>query len=216
MSEVIRVEAESGGFDAYLAPADPAGPPVLLLHAWWGLTQQIKDMADRLAGDGFTVMAPDMFEGKVLRTIEEAEANGEDEEAKSGRYAGIAAAALDALLARPEAGSGRAGVVAFSFGAWYGSELAESRPEVVAMVNVYGGLFAPDGVSFLGHFAEDDQFNDASKVPVLQEMLGERGEAHVYPGTGHWFLENDRPEYDEAAAELAYRRTVEFLEGSLG
>ena len=55
----------AGDTDAYLAPARPApGPPVLLLHTWWGLNEAMRDLADRLAGDGFTVMAPDMFDGR--------------------------------------------------------------------------------------------------------------------------------------------------------
>src|SRR5882672_5141897 len=62
---------------AYVAsPPTGPGPPVLLLHTWWGLNQPIKDLADRLAGDGFTVLAADLFEGTVLTTIEDAEAHG--------------------------------------------------------------------------------------------------------------------------------------------
>jgi carboxymethylenebutenolidase len=216
MGEMTRIQAEGGEFDAYVAPADPAGPPVLLLHAWWGLTQQIKDMADRFAAAGFTVLAPDLFNGTVLTTIEEAEAHGEDEEAMSGRYAEVVVAALDSLLARQDVTGDKAAVIGFSFGVWYGTQVAEARPEVTAMVNIYGGMVAPDDVAFLGHFAENDPFVDSSKVPALQEMIGDRGQAHLYPGTAHWFLEEDRPEYDPAAAELAMGRTVEFLRSSLG
>jgi carboxymethylenebutenolidase len=79
-------------------------------------------------------------------------------------------------------------------------------------VCIYSGVFeAPDGVAYLGHFAEDDQFDDSSQVAGLQAALSDRGEAHSYPGTKHWFIETDRPEYDAEAAELAYTRTVEFL-----
>ena len=77
--------------NAYLAPARPApGPPVLLLHPWWGLNQTIRDLADRLAGDGFTVIAPDMFDGTVLdharrRHREHPIAHGGRRSARSGR-----------------------------------------------------------------------------------------------------------------------------------
>src|SRR5512141_3026085 len=75
MGETIRIQEAAGGTDDYLAPARPSpGPPVLLLHTWWGLNQTMRDLADRLAGDGFTVMAPDLFDGRVLTTIEDAEA----------------------------------------------------------------------------------------------------------------------------------------------
>jgi carboxymethylenebutenolidase len=78
------------------------------------------------------------------------------------------------------------------------------------LVCIYGDVFeGSDGVAYLGHFAEDDQFVD-SEGPELQ-AASDRGEAHIYPGTKHWFMENDRPEYDGEAAELVYTRTVEFL-----
>ena len=196
---------------AYVAPARAgSGPPILLLHAWWGLNQPIEDLADRLAGDGFTVLAPDLFDGRVLTTIEEAAAHGEEMDRESDRILGLVGAALDDLLGHPGSRGERVGVIALSFGAWYGSQVAAARPEVTAFVCIYGDVFeGPDGVAYLGHFAEDDEFVD-SNAPELQAASG-RGEAHVYPGTKHWFMESDRPEYDAEAAELAYARTVEFL-----
>jgi len=201
----------------YVAPARPGpGAPVLLLHAWWGLNQPIKDLADRLAGDGFTVMAPDLFDGSVLTTIEEAEAHVHEMDGKFERTLGRISAALDDLLARPDARGEHAAIIGLSFGGWYGTQVAEARPEVTALVCVYSGVFeAPDGVAYSGHFAENDQFDDSSQVAGLQAALGDRGEAHVYPGTKHWFIEGDRPEYDAEAAELAYTRTVEFLRRQL-
>ena len=53
----------------YVPSAQGGGAPVLLLHTWWGLNQTMKDIADRLAADGFTVLAPDLFNGQVLTTI---------------------------------------------------------------------------------------------------------------------------------------------------
>lgn len=201
----------------YLAPARSApGAPVLLLHAWWGLNQTIKDLADRLAGDGFTVFAPDLFDGTVLTTIEQAEEHGAQEEANSERTKRLVEAGLDALLSRPDTRGRKAGIVALSFGGWYGLLLAEKRPEIAAMVSIYADVFEPPGqAAYLGHFAANDQFVDVSHVPA-PGSLGDRGEAYVYPGTKHWFMESDRPEYDAPAAELAHARTVEFLRRHLG
>jgi carboxymethylenebutenolidase len=90
--------------------------------------------------------------------------------------------------------------------------VAEARPEVTALVRIYSGIFeAPEGVAYLGHFAENDQFDDSSQVAGLQAALGDRGVTYIYPGTRHWFVETDRQEYDAEAAELVYTRTVEFL-----
>jgi len=179
------------------------GPPVLLLHTWWGLNQSIMDLADRLAGDGFTVVAPDLFDGTVLTTIEEADEHGQKMDADADRIRTVVADALDALLAHPEAHGDKAGIVALSFGGWYARELTEKRNDVAALVSVYSDVYdAPDGVAYQGHFADADEFVEAP---------GDRPGAYVYPGTKHWFMEPDRPEYDADAAELAYSRTVELL-----
>ena len=205
----------------YLASARPGpGAPVLLLHTWWGLNQPIKDLADRLAGEGFTVMAPDLYDGTVLATAEEAEAflraigrgDAHGGALSQDRIRATAEAALDYLLAHPDARHDRAAIIGLSMGAGYGHELADARPEVVVFVGFYSGIFeAPSGVAYLGHFAEDDEFDDSAEVAKLEPTLGEGSAAYVYPGTKHWFIEPDRPEFDAAAAELVYERTVAFL-----
>jgi len=83
-------------------------------------------------------------------------------------------------------------------------------------VTYYSGIFeAPDGIAYLGHFAEDDEFDDSAQVPDLERTLGEGSAAHVYAGTKHWFIEADRPEFAHDAAELANARTVAFLREQL-
>lgn len=203
----------SNGAGAYIASAQQGtGAPVLLLHTWWGLNQPIKDLADRLGDDGFTVLAPDLFDGTVLTTIEEADAHGQQMDEDYERILGLVQTALEELLGRSDVRGDRAGIVALSFGAWYARQLAESRPQSVAgLVNIYGDVFdAPSGVAYQGHFAQNDQFVSAG---AELQAATDRGEAHVYPGTQHWFMEDDRPEHDAEAAALAYARTVEFLRG---
>ena len=218
MGQMTRLQTPAGDTNAYLAPARPApGPPVLLLHPWWGLNQTIRDLADRLAGDGFTVMAPDMFDGTVLTTPDDAQAHVRSlTEADADRIRAGVLASLDHLLAHSDTRGDRAGVIGLSFGAMEGTEVATARPDVAALITFYSGIFeAPDGIAYLGHFAEDDEFDDSAQVPDLQRTLGEGSAAHVYPSTRHWFIEADRPEFDADATELAYRRTVEFLRANL-
>jgi carboxymethylenebutenolidase len=199
--------------DSYFAaPQSGDGSPVLLLHTWWGLNQPIKDLADRLAGDGFTVVAPDLFNGRVLTTVEEADAHGQEMDSDYERILGDVRTALDDLLARPDARGDRAAIVALSFGAWYAAQVAGERSDVAALVSIYGDVFeGPDGVAYLGHFAENDEFVDSSEAAGSLAA----GKAHVYPGTRHWFMEPDRPEHDAEATELAYTRTVDFLREQL-
>jgi carboxymethylenebutenolidase len=218
MGETIHIQAATGDTDAYIARAQPSpGAPVLLLHPWWGLNQTIRDLADRLASDGFTVMAPDMFDGTVLTTPDDAKAHVTSlTQADGDRIRASVHAALDHLLADPDTRGERAAIIGLSFGAMEGTEVASARPDVGALVTFYSGIFeAPDGIAYLGHFAEDDEFDDSAQVPDLEKTLGQGSAAHVYPGTKHWFIEADRPEFDSNATELAYSRTVDFLREQL-
>ena len=226
MGQMTRLHSDAGDIDTYIAPARPSpGPAVLLLHTWWGLNEVMRDLADRLAEDGFTVMAPDLFDGRVLTTIEDADAwttaiergGGEPGGLNPDRIMGRVQAALDHLLAHPDVRGDRAAIVALSFGGWYGSHVAIERADVAAFVSIYSDVYeAPGGAAYLGHFAENDQFVDPIPVAEMQKTLGEGSAAYVYPGTKHWFMERDRPEYDAEASELAYRRTVDFLAANLG
>jgi carboxymethylenebutenolidase len=224
MGETIRIQAAAGDTDTYLAPARPSpGAPVLLLHAWWGLNEAIRDLADRLAGDGFTVMAPDLFDGKVLTTPQEAEAyttaieqgDGQPGGLNPDRIMGRVQATLDHLLAHPDVRGERAAIVSLSFGGWYGSQVAAGRSDVAAFVSIYSDVYeGPGEAAYLGHFASDDQFVDLPPAEKLA-ALPAGSAAHVYPNTKHWFMEPDRPEFDPTAAELAYGRTAEFLRANL-
>src|SRR3954452_11537497 len=128
----------SNAAPAYVAsPRTGTGPRVLLLHTWWGLNQPIKDLADRLAADGFTVLAPDLFDGTVLTTIEEADAHGQQMDGEYERILGVVAVSPDELLARTDVQGDRAGIVALSFGGWYARQIAEQRKDVAALVSIY-------------------------------------------------------------------------------
>jgi carboxymethylenebutenolidase len=224
MGEMIRIADAASGTDVYLAPATPSpGARVLLLHSWWGLNADLRDLADRLGGDGFTVMAPDLFDGTVLTTIEDAEAFTTAIERGGGGPGGLnpdrimerVKATLDALMAHPDAEGDRAGMVALSFGGWYGSGVASERSDVAAFVSIYSDVYeGPGGAAYLGHFAGDDQFVESPEAAGAKPLPA-GGAAHIYPGMKHWFTEPDRPEFDAEAAELVYSRTVEFLRNNL-
>ena len=224
MGDTIWIEDGAGGTDVYLAEATPSpGAPVLLLHSWWGLNADMRNLADRLAGDGFTVMAPDLFDGTVLRTIDDAEAFTTAIERGGGGPGGLnpdrimerVKATLDHLLARGEVRGDQAGIVALSFGGWYGSGVASERSDVAAFVSIYSDVYeGPGGAAYLGHFAENDQFVESPEAAGAKP-LPEGSAAHIYRGVKHWFTEPDRPEFDKQAAELVYARTVEFLRANL-
>lgn len=201
------------------APGAGDYPGVLVLHAWWGFNDCFRDLCDRLAREGFTVVAPDLYEGEVASTIQEADEMSSALD--STRAMEDVTAAFD-FTRDHENVAGGLGVVGISMGVEYEFWVVQNRPtDVDAAVLFYGngpGNFEDTSTSFLGHFAENDEFNSRHHVEALRERL-QAGEGpvtfHTYPETEHWFVESDRTEYDEEAASLAWSRTVAFLRAEL-
>ena len=202
-------------------PAGGTGPAVLVLHAWWGLNDTMKSFCDRLAAEGFVVFAPDLYHGKVAVTIEEAEALRnmlEGEQARVEQARAEIAAAVDFLAGRARSGPGL-GVIGFSLGAYYALGLSVDDPDRVRAVVVFYGTRAEDyrrsKASYLGHFAENDEFEPTAEVEGLESALRAAGRPvtlHHYEGTGHWFFEPDRSDaYRHDAAQSAWERTISFL-----
>lgn len=209
----------NGVDDAYLAlPASRSGLGVLVLHAWWGRTQFILNLCDRLASEGFVALAPDLFGGQTAQTIEQAEqlaSNASDDDASR-----ITNAAVDTLRNHPAVTGLGVAVLGFSFGAAWALLLSGSRPDDVAKTIIFYGTYSDVDISnarasYLGHFAADDPYEPAEAVEAMEAAVRAAARPvtfYTYPGTGHWFFEDDRPEaYDATAAALAWERTLAFL-----
>ena len=114
-------------------------------------------------------------------------------------------------------------MIGFSLGAYYALGLSVERPQAVRAVVAFYGMrrqdYAAAQASYLGHFAEHDEYVSASGLKDLEKSLRKAGRPatlYTYPGTGHWFFESDRSEaYDAQPAELAWERTLQFLRGAL-
>jgi carboxymethylenebutenolidase len=209
--------------DGYLAePPTGGGPGVLVLHAWWGLNDTVRAICDRLAGAGFVAFAPDLYHGQVADTIAGAEALGEALDANHLQAKAEIAEAVTFLADRADQAERGLAVIGFSLGAYYALHLSNADPEHVRSVVVFYGTghddFSRSRAAYLGHFAEHDEFEPPSDVDYLEEALRRAGRPatfYTYDGTGHWFFEPDRPHaYDEAAATLAWERTLDFLRRS--
>jgi carboxymethylenebutenolidase len=203
-------------------PPSGNGPGVLVLHAWWGLNNTIKAFCTRLAESGFTAFAPDLYHGQVTDTIVGAETLRDILDANHLQAkAEIANATMFLKTNVGQAGRGLA-VIGFSMGVYYALDLAASDPENIQSVVIFygtgGGDFSRSKADYLGHFAENDLFETQSGVDALEADLRRAGRLvtfHRYPGTGHWFFEPDRLEaYNQAAANLAWDRTLAFLRRS--
>jgi carboxymethylenebutenolidase len=205
---------------AYTKVPDGARAGVVVLHAWWGLNDDVMTYANRLAKAGYAVIAPDMFGGQVATERDDAERLAKESDA--GGAEAVALAAVDQLAERLGPGH-KLAVVGFSFGAAYALWAPSERDRIVASVAYYGtytgDFLAESKASVLGHFAENDEFEPEEGIRELEQMLADAGREvtiHRYPGTGHWFAEPSRDAYDAEAAELAFDRTIDFLERTLG
>jgi len=214
-----NVQLEIGGqsAQAYLAAPARGGPGVLVLHAWWGLKPFFKQVCDRLAEQGFTALAPDLYQGRIAQTIDEAKALMQ--ERQSELMGETVKAAKTHLLSTVKGKS--IAIIGFSMGAGWAIDTAADAPEVSAAVLFYGAGeadFTHAKAKFLGHFAEVDEWESLDYVREMEQSMKAAGldvTIHVYPGVGHWFVEEDRPEFDATAAKLAWDRTFEFLKKTL-
>ncbi len=203
-------------------PPTGKGRGVLVLHAWWGLNATIKAFCTRLAESGFVAFAPDLYHGKVADNIADAEALGHALDTNHLQAKAEIADATMFLNERASQTDRGLAVIGFSLGAYYALDLAAADPEHIRSVVIFygtgGGDFSNSRADYLGHFAENDEFEPQSNVDDLQESLRRAGCSvtfHRYSGTGHWFFEPDRPQaYNQAAANLAWDRTLAFLKRS--
>lgn len=211
-----------GGARAYRAAPSGGGPGVLVLHAWWGLTPVFTRLCDRLAEAGFAALAPDLYQGRTASTIDEAKALMEQRDEAAMRAA--ADAGLAALGQHPGVRAPKGlGLIGFSMGAAWATQLSAEHPdEVAAAVLFYGageGDFTRARAAYLGHFADPDEWEPLEWVRGMEKDMRAAGREvtlHLYPGAGHWFFEDDRPDaYQPEAAALAWTRTVDFLRQKL-
>lgn len=215
MDETLKVGDSNTTMYVARAEGEPRGK-VLVLHAWWGMSDDVRSFADRLAADGFTAAAPDLFRGQTAATLEDAEKLVQRFDDAFGEQA--TTAAFEALLAADGA-TGPAAVIGFSFGAAWAIWLSAQRSDVERVVLYYGtwvgDILTESKAPILGHFAENDPFEDADTVAALEKICAHAGrptELYTYLGTGHWFAEPSHEAYSKEASDLAFDRTVRFLE----
>jgi carboxymethylenebutenolidase len=229
-----RIKAEYLDFDSpkgygrmrgYLVrPANATGklPGVVVVHENRGLNPHIEDIARRLALDNFVAFAPD-----ALTPLGGYPAAGEDEartlfgkldQAKT-REDMVAAAGF--LKARPDC-TGRVGAVGFCYGGGIANMLATRIPDLGAAVPFYGSAPTAEDAArikapIMIHYAGTDERINAM-WPAYETALkaaNVKYTMHMYPGTQHGFNNDTTPRYDEAAAKLAWQRTIEFFNTNL-
>ena len=211
----------TGTMKGYLVrPANATGklPGIVVVHENRGLNPHIEDVTRRLALENYVAFAPD-----ALTPLGGYPAGGEDEartlfsKLDQAKTREDMIAAVSFLKARPEC-TGKVGAVGFCYGGGIVNMLATKVPDLAAAVPFYGNTPPTDDIPkikspILIHYAENDQRINAM-WPDYEKGLkaaGVKYEAHIYPGTQHGFNNNTTPRYDEAAAKLAWQRTLDFF-----
>jgi carboxymethylenebutenolidase len=225
---MIDFDTEGSPASGYLATPDTiAGAPgVVVLHAWWGLTEPFRQVCDRLAEAGFVALAPDLYRGKTTASVEEAETLASSLDGESERVVGDIRGAVRFLRQQNgvDKDHGKLAFIGFSLGGAYAFTMSVTlAEEIAAVVTFYATYSGPDftraKAAYLCHFAEDDLFEPAEAVAEMEQTLedaGKRTTFYTYPGTTHWFFESNRPDaYNPSAAALAWERTVTFLHTQL-
>jgi carboxymethylenebutenolidase len=221
-AEYLEYPSSQGSGSAkgyYVRPAAAKGklPGILVVHENRGLNPHIEDIARRLALDNFVAFAPDALAPLGGYPGDEDKARALFQKLDQAKTREDFVAAVGFLKARPEC-TGRVGAVGFCYGGGIVNMLATRVPDLGAAVPFYGNQPPAEDVAkikapMLIQYAEkDDRINagwpayeaalEAAKVPYT---------AHIYPGTQHGFNNDTTPRYDEAAAKLAWRRTVDFF-----
>ncbi|MDB5051801.1 MAG: dienelactone hydrolase family protein [Fibrobacteres bacterium] len=225
---VARVEIDSpkgyGKVLAYRAkPAKASGklPVVLVVHENRGLNPHIEDIARRLALENFIAIAPDALHPLGGYPGDEDAARELFQKLDQEKTKEDFLAAARHAKADPE-GNGKLGAVGFCYGGGIVNFLAARLPDLQAGVPFYGMAppiadVAKIKAALQLHFAgTDERINQA--WPAYEKALKEakvRYEAFTYPGTQHGFNNDTTPRYDEAAANLAWQRTLAFFNKQL-
>ena len=211
------------GFFARPAAPGPA-PGIIVIHEWWGLNDNIRAMARRLAGEGYQALAVDLYEGRVTDQRKEASALMKEAMSRSGRLEDNLRQAYGWL--RKEGKVPKIGVIGWCFGGGWSLQTALLFPDSIDAAVIYYGriITAPDALRtlqmpVLGIFGSRDKGIPVERVEKFRDTLAELGkdaDVVIYEGAEHAFANPSGTRYKEEAALDAWKRTIDFLAAHLG
>lgn len=221
--QMIEFAANGGTTKGYLSkPPSGSGPGVIVVQEWWGLRDDIKAIADRLAAEGFIALAPDLYHGDLAREPAEAQkmmmALNIDGAAKELR------GAAQALKANGATGE-KTGSVGFCMGGQLALYAGTVSPDVGAVVDFYGvhPNVKPDYSKLQGPVlilvGDQDPMSGPEPSGQVEQGIkaaGKQAQMVVYPGAGHAFMrEGDPQAYKEDAAKDAWGKMLNHLRSHL-
>ncbi len=219
-TERISYPGVPGAMSAYIArpKEDRKYPAIIVIHENRGLNAHIEDVARRAAKEGFLAIAPNALSALGFTPANEDEARQKFQELKAENNLQNFINAYDYLGSRKDY-NGTAGCVGFCWGGAMANNLAVKRPGLKAAVAFYGRQPAAEDVPNIKaalqlHYAGLDERVNAG-ISAYEEALKKnnvRYELYMYEGVNHAFHNDTAPNrYNEAAAKLAWQRTIEFF-----
>lgn len=201
-------------------PAAGIAPGLVLIHEWWGLNWELETIADEFAKQGYLALAVDLFDGKVTDQPDKAQKLMDD---MDPRDAHEALATWIAWLRKHEACTGEVGTLGYCLGgAW---SLNASLANPVDATVIYHGKVDKKAAELkalkgkvLGHFALRETYIPPQSVKVFEEEMSAAGkQATIYLyDAAHAFTRPKGPNFHKPSADLARRRTLDFLKAELG
>ena len=204
----------------FAAPSDVFEPlpAIIVIHEWWGLNDNVRAMADRLAGEGYMVLAVDLYGGKTADSPNVARALMLDVVEDPAPAQDNIRAAYNFLTT---AGAPRIGSLGWCFGGGWSLNTAQLFPEELDAAVIYYGQVTDDdeklgpiSAPILGLFGAEDTGIKVESVETFRaslERLRKNHEIRIYPGVGHAFANPTGTNYNAEAATDAWARTLEFL-----
>jgi carboxymethylenebutenolidase len=222
----VSYSGDDGGLDGFLAePNDGRSHPgVVLIQEWWGIEPHIKELAERLASEGYVVLAPDLYHGEVVTEPDEAQ--------KAVMKLNLEAAVqeirhgIDYLQRRDDVSPKQAGLVGFCLGgllAWHVAELENG--ELAAVAPFYAAGYQPSAADIsrvtapaLIIWAEQDPSVSPQEREYITQLLQQLGKTYatgIYPA-GHAFMNDQHDSYDKSSAEQAWSELLTWFNRHLG
>jgi len=224
-TQTVQYKSGQESVSGFLALPQGNGrhPGIVAIHEWWGLNDWVKDQAQKLAEQGYVVLAVDLYRGKSATDPDTAH------ELMRGlpqdRAIRDLEAAFDYLASRPDVDANRTGSIGWCMGGGLSLQLAIHEPKLAACVVNYGALPTDPGdiakihAPMLGNFGADDKGITLADVQAFQAAMKKAGkslDAKIYDGAGHGFENpNNQAGYRQAAADDAWQRTLSFLHSTL-
>ena len=226
--EVVYATVDGTPVTGFLARPDSAAmgtdaeamPGIIVIHEWWGLNDNIRAMAEKLAAEGYVALAVDLYSGDVAETPEQARSLMSASMERGPALTSNVKQAYDYLAGQP--GTEDIGVIGWCFGGGWSLRTALALPDAIDAAVIYYGQLVTDpdqlatlDMPILAFFGAEDGSIPLTQVHAFERTLDSLGTAatvEVYEGAGHAFANPSGERYVPAAAEDAWQKTLAFFD----